>query len=89
MLACFFRRTFLYMVMVRECISLKPADMGGQPCIRGTRVTVGTVVGPVASGPSSSISEGVPYLEEADVGEALAYAAWRSEEIEVQLGSVE
>jgi uncharacterized protein (DUF433 family) len=31
-------------------ITFDPQVMGGKPCIRGTRVTVGTIVGLVASG---------------------------------------
>ena len=68
-------------------ITLDPEVMGGKPCIRGLRVTVGTVVGLVASGHSTDeILELYPYLEEADVREALAYAAWRVEEVELRLG---
>ena len=60
--------------------------MGGKPCIRGLRVTVGTIVGLVAAGYSTTdILKSYPYLEKEDVMEALAYAAWRSEEIEVPL----
>ena len=60
--------------------------MGGKPCIRGLRVTVGTIVGLVATGYSTAdILKSYPYLEKEDVMEALAYAAWRSEEIEVPL----
>ena len=60
--------------------------MGGKPCIRGLRVTVGTIVGLVAAGYSTAdILKSYPYLEKEDVMEALAYAAWRSEEIEVPL----
>lgn len=60
--------------------------MGGKPCIRGLRVTVGTIVGLVASGHSTAdILKAYPYLEEEDIREALAYAAWRAEEIEVPL----
>lgn len=67
-------------------ITLDPQVMGGKPCIRGLRVTVGTVVGLVASGHTvEAILEAYPYLEEADIREALAYAAWRAEEIEVPL----
>jgi len=67
-------------------ITLDPQVMGGKPCIRGTRVTVGTIVGLIASGHTSeTILEAYPYLEEADIREALAYAAWRSEEVEVPL----
>ena len=60
--------------------------MGGKPCIRGLRVTVGTIVGLVASGYSTEdILKAYPYLEKEDIGEALAYAAWRSEEVELPL----
>lgn len=67
-------------------ITLNPQVMGGKPCIRGLRVTVGTIVGLLASGYSSSeILKLYPYLEEEDLPEALAYAAWRAEEIELPL----
>jgi len=53
-----------------------PEIMGGKPCLRGMRVTVGTVVGLVASGHSNAeILAACPYLEEADIRQALAYAA--------------
>ena len=64
-------------------ITFDPQVMGGNPCIRGLRVTVGTIVGLVASGYSTSeILKAYPYLEEKDVQQALAYASWRAEEIE-------
>lgn len=67
-------------------ITLDPEVMGGKPCIRGLRVTVGTVVGLIASGYSiDEILRLYPYLETEDISEALAYAAWRSEEFEVQV----
>jgi uncharacterized protein (DUF433 family) len=67
-------------------ITFDPNVMGGKPCIRGLRVTVGTVVGLVASGYSNTdILKAYPYLEEEDIREALAYAAWRAEEIELPL----
>lgn len=67
-------------------ITMDPARMGGKPCIRETRVTVGTIVGLVAEGYTpSEIVEDYPYLEAADVQAALRYAAWRSEETEVEL----
>ena len=66
-------------------ITLDPQVMGGRPCIRGLRVTVGTVVGLMAAGHSTSkILEAYPYLEEEDLREALAYAAWRTEEAEFE-----
>lgn len=65
-------------------ITVDPGVMGGRPCIRGMRVTVGTVVGLLASGHSrDEILKLYPYLELEDITEALAYAAWRSDEFEV------
>ena len=56
-------------------ITLNPQVMGGKPCIRGLRVTVGTVVGLFASGHSNAeILRLYPYLEEEDLRAALAYA---------------
>ena len=67
-------------------ITRNPEVMGGKPCIRGMRITVGTIVGLMASGYSTNdILKAYQYLEEADIYEALAYAAWRAEEIEVPL----
>jgi uncharacterized protein (DUF433 family) len=67
-------------------ITTDPRMMGGRPCIRGIRVTVGTVVGLVASGHSrEKILRLYPYLEDEDITEALAYAAWRADEFEVPL----
>lgn len=69
-------------------ITLDPQVMGGKPCIRGLRVTVGTIVGLFSAGRSTTeILKAYPYLEQADLLEALAYAAWRAEEIEVSLAS--
>jgi uncharacterized protein (DUF433 family) len=62
--------------------------MGGKPCIRGMRVTVGTIVGLLAAGRThEEILAAYPYLEPEDIKAALAYAAWRSEEIEVPLSA--
>ena len=67
-------------------ITFDPNVMGGKPCIRGLRVTVGTLVGLVAAEyATTDILKAYPYLEEADIREALAYAAWRAEEIDVPL----
>jgi uncharacterized protein (DUF433 family) len=67
-------------------ITINPTVMGGKPCIRGLRVTVGTIVGLMASGRSiEEILQAYPYLEAADMYAALSYAAWRVEEIEVPL----
>jgi len=65
-------------------ITFDPAVMGGKPCIRHLRVTVGTIVGLVASGhQNTEILQLYPYLEEEDIRQALAYAAWRAEEVDV------
>ncbi len=70
-------------------ITFDPNVMGGKPCIRGMRITVGTIVGLVASGYSNAdILKAYPYLEAEDIREALAYAAWRSEEVELPLVAV-
>jgi uncharacterized protein (DUF433 family) len=67
-------------------ITLNPAVMGGKPCIRGLRVTVGTIVGLIAAGHSKTeVLQLYPHLEAEDVDEALAYAAWRTEEVELPL----
>ena len=69
-------------------ITFDPAVMGGKPCIRGLRVTVGTILGLLASGHTADqILAAYPYLEADDIREALAYGAWRAEEIEVPLGA--
>ena len=50
------------------------------------RVTVGTIVGLLGAGRSADeILREYPYLEKDDIQAALAYAAWRSEEIELPL----
>ncbi|MCB9492261.1 MAG: DUF433 domain-containing protein [Dehalococcoidia bacterium] len=60
--------------------------MGGRPCIRGLRVTVGTVVGLLATGHSADdVLRAYPYLEKEDIQAALSYAAWRAEEVDLPL----
>ncbi len=67
-------------------ITLDPAVMGGKPCIRSLRVTVGTIVGLVASQHSNAeILDRYPYLEEEDIRQALVYAARRVEELDIPL----
>lgn len=69
-------------------ITADPAVMGGKPCIRGQRVTVGMIIGLVASGRmTEQILALYPYLESEDVTQALRYAAWRAEEIELPLAA--
>lgn len=68
-------------------ITFDPAVMGGKPCIRGMRVTVGMIVGMIASGHEpDEILRLYPYLEPDDLRQALSYAAWRAEEVEAAFG---
>ena len=69
-----------------EGIVLDPDIMGGKPCIRGTRVTVGLVVGMLSKGHDrQEILTLYPYLRSEDIDAALEYAAWRAEEQEVSV----
>jgi uncharacterized protein (DUF433 family) len=71
-----------------ERITQQPEIMGGKACVRGTRVTVGMIVGQIAAGKSTeSLLADYPYLNLEDILEALRYAAWRAEEREVTLAS--
>lgn len=74
--------------MTRDDLLLRithdPKVMGGRPCIRGMRITVGTVVGLLAAGRSiEEVLAAYPYLERDDVLAALSFAAWRSQEIDL------
>lgn len=67
-------------------ITHDPLVMGGKPCVRGLRVTVGTILGLLADGATSQeILGDYPYLEVEDIQAALAFATWRAEESEVSL----
>jgi uncharacterized protein (DUF433 family) len=67
-------------------ITFDPNVMGGKPCIRGMRVTVGMILGLIATGTErDEIIRLYPYLEIGDITAALAYGAWRSEERELPL----
>lgn len=69
-------------------ITMHAGVMGGKPCIRGMRVTVGAIVGQIASGRTiEAVLADYPYVEREDVLQALRYAAWRAEEREVALRS--
>jgi uncharacterized protein (DUF433 family) len=69
-------------------ITVDPAMMGGKPCIRGMRVTVGMIVEAIAAGRSiGDLLADFPYLEEQDIREALSYAASLAQGREVRLAS--
>ena len=67
-------------------ITQNPAVMGGKPCIRGMRVTVGMIVGQISAGHTiDDLLASYPYLEREDIVQALRYAAWRASEREIVL----
>lgn len=67
-------------------ITFNSQVMGGKPCIRGMRVTVGTIVGLIASGATAEeILADDPYVEREDITAALSYAAWRCGEVDIPL----
>ena len=69
-------------------ITIDPKVMGGKPCIRGIRITVGTITGLLASGETTErILALYPSLEREDIYAALAYATWRAEEYDIQLNA--
>ena len=73
-----------------ERITRDPETMGGKSCIRGMRVTVGTVVALVAVGRTNAeILAVCPFLEEDDIGgsKRLSLHEMRmNTEIQAQLG---
>ena len=69
-------------------ITMDPEVMGGKPCIRGMRVTVGMIVGAMAADRTiGQLLADFPYVEEPDVREALAFAAHLAQGHEIRLAS--
>lgn len=67
-------------------ITQQPGMMGGKPCIRGMRVTVGMIVGQIGAGRTiDEVLADYPYLEHEDVLQALRYAAWLAEERQIEV----
>ncbi|CAN5793263.1 hypothetical protein BH20VER1_BH20VER1_00100 [soil metagenome] len=61
-------------------ITIEPGKRGGRACIRGMRITVGDVLGWLASGMSEKeILRDYPELTPADIRASLAYAAERED----------
>jgi uncharacterized protein (DUF433 family) len=70
-------------------ITQEPGKMGGKPCIRGMRVTVGMIVGQIGAGRDiGDLLVDYPYLEREDILQALQYAAWLAEQREIDLAAV-
>jgi uncharacterized protein (DUF433 family) len=62
-------------------ITFDPLVMGGRACIRNMRLTVSLILNLVANGMSTDeILNAYPYLEAADIQQALQYGAWLAEE---------
>ena len=69
-------------------ITVNPEVMGGKPCIREMRVTVGTIIGLIAEGHAvDEILKEYPYLEKDDIRQCLQYASMRVNEIDVPLSA--
>jgi uncharacterized protein (DUF433 family) len=69
-----------------ERITTNPAVATCEPCIRDLRFPVSRLLGLLAAGETKeSILKAYPYLEAADVDEALRYAAYLSEDETIEL----
>jgi uncharacterized protein (DUF433 family) len=67
-------------------ITIDPAVCTRKPCIRGLRFPVARLLGLMAAGATrEQILEAYPYLESADIDEALRYAASLAEDETVEL----
>lgn len=67
-------------------ITIDPKICTGKPCIRGLRFPVSRLLGLLASGESrDSLLAAYPYLQSADIDEALRYAAFLAEDETVEL----
>lgn len=66
------------MIDYKHIITLEPGKRGGKPCIRGMRITVGDILGWLASGMTiHEILTDFDELVEEDIYAALSYAADR------------
>jgi uncharacterized protein (DUF433 family) len=67
-------------------ISQRPEIMGGKACIRGSRMTVGMVIGQIGAGRSiDAILADYPYFQREDILQGVRTAAWRAEERDISL----
>ena len=72
--------------MYFERITINPQVATGKPCIRNLRFPVSRLLGLLASGETKeSILTAYPYLEPADIDEALRYAAYLAEDETIEL----
>jgi len=67
-------------------ITQDPGVMGGKPCIRGMRLTVGRILSQVGAGETiDELLIDYPYLEKEDIQQSLQYAAWLAQGYEVAI----
>ena len=66
----------------KQIITIESGKRGGRPCIRGMRITVGDILGWLASGMTiQEILSDFDELTEEDIYAALSYAADRENKI--------
>jgi uncharacterized protein (DUF433 family) len=71
-------------------ITVNPKVMGGKPCIRGMRVTVGMILGELGAGTTiDELLTDYQYLEREDILEALRFGAWLASFRELELADVD
>ena len=67
-------------------ITQDPAVMGGKPCIRGMRLTVGRILSQIGAGETfEELLIDYPYLEREDILQCLQYAAWLAQGQEIAI----
>ena len=67
-------------------ITQNPDVMGGKPCIRGMRLTVGRILSQIGAGETiEELLIDYPYLEREDIMQSLQYAAWLAQGREVAI----
>lgn len=60
-------------------ITRTPGVMGGKPCIKGSRMTVGMIVSQIGDGATlEELMDDFPELKRGDILEAIRYAGWFS-----------
>lgn len=76
--------------MTLKRITVDPRVCTGKPCIRGLRFPVARLLGLLAAGETrDAILKSYPYLEAADIDEALLYAASLAEDETIVLAPAE
>jgi uncharacterized protein (DUF433 family) len=77
---------FVNMTDYKNIITIEAGKRGGKPCIRHMRITVGDILGWLASGMShDEILGDFPELTNEDILAALSYAAEKEQSLKVML----